>query len=144
MTIISKTAGVLSLASCIHDIHKTALISSRNAYAKAASDAVITSSLGNQKADKVSYKDAQRKNWLAQNNFTAPYKEFFARVGGYIMGAAKASVRYIPNFALAAVALCTKKYKGIANAAAVGLGLIEGIDFIKNSTNINQRTDYLK
>ena len=145
MTLISKTAGVLSLASCIHDIHKTALISSRNAYAKASSDAVITSSLGNQKADKVSYKDAQRKNWLAQNNFSAPYKEFFARVGGYIVGAAKASVRYIPNFALAAVALFTKKdYKGIANAAAVGLGVIELFDFIKNATNINQRTDYLK
>jgi hypothetical protein len=144
MTIISKTAGVLSLASCIHDIHKTALINSKNAYAKASSDAVITSSLGNQKADKISYKDAQRKNWLAQNNFTAPYKEFFARVGGYITGAAKASVRYIPNFALATVALCCKKYKGIVNAAAIGLGAIEGLDFIKNATNINQRTDYLK
>ena len=144
MTIISKTAGVLSLASCIHDIHKTALISSRNAYAKASSDAVITSSLGNQKADKVSYKDAQRKNWLAQNNFSAPYKEFFARVGGYVVGAAKASVRYVPNFALAAVALCTKKYKGIAKDAAVGLGVIELLDFIKNATNVNQRTDYLK
>ena len=144
MTLISKTAGVLSLASCIHDIHKTALISSRNAYAKAASDAVITTSLGNQKANKVSYKDAQRKNWLAQNNFFASSKEFFARVGGYVVGAAKASVRYIPNFVLATVALCTKKYKGIANAAAVGLGVIEGLDFIKNATNINQRTDYLK
>ena len=144
MTLISKTAGVLSLASCIHDIHKTALINSRNAYAKAASNAVITTSLGNQKADKVSYKDAQRKNWLAQSNFSASYKEFFARVGGYIVGVAKASVRYIPNFALAAIALCTKKYKGIANAAAVGLGIIEGLDFVKNATNINQRTDYLK
>lgn len=161
MTVISKTAGVVSLMSCFHDIHKTALISSRNAYAKAASDAVITSSLGNQKAEKVSYKDAQRKNWLAQNNFTAPYKEFFARVGGYIVGAAKASVRYIPNFALAAVALlagknckivqnasdvakATKNVERIANAAAVGLGVIELFDFVKNATNINQRTDYLK
>ncbi len=144
MTIISKTAGIVSLISCIHDIHKTAVISSNNAYAKASSDAVISSSVGHQKADRISYKDAQRKNWLAQGNFLAPFKEFFGRVGGYISGAAKASLRYIPNFILAGVALACGKHNKIANAAAVGLGAIEAVDFVKNATNINQRTDYLK
>ena len=144
MTIISKTAGAVSLVSCVHDIHKTALINSNNEYAKAASNAMISTSIGNQKADKISYKDTQRKNWLAQNNFTAPFKETYARIKGYIVGVVKGSVRYIPNFVLAAIAIGCKKSKGVANAAAVGLGVIEGLDFIKNSTNINQRTDYLK
>lgn len=161
MTIISKTAGVVSVASCIYDIHKTAMISSNNAYAKAASNAVISDSVGYQKADKVSHKDTQRKNWLNQNNFSAPYKEFFARVGGYISGFAKASVRYIPNFVLAAIAIgtgkgnkfvknasdvakATKIANNVANVAAVGLGVVELIGFIKNATNIHQRKDYLE
>jgi len=144
MTWISKPAGALSLISCFHDIHKTAMVSSNNAYAQASSDAMISNSIGNQKADKLSFKDTQRKNWLAKNNFFASFKEGFARVSGYVKGAFSASVRYIPNFILSAIAIGCKKSKGVANAAAVGLGVIEVFDFIKNSTNINQRTDYLK
>ncbi|MBQ8635504.1 hypothetical protein IJX73_01900 [bacterium] len=144
MTTISKTAGAVSLVSCFHDIHKTAMISSNNAYAKCASNNMISTSIGNQKADKVSYKDAQRKNWLAQSNFLAPVKETYSRVSGYVSGALKASVRYIPNFILSAIAIGCKKSKSVANVAAIGLGAVELLDFIKNSTNINQRTDYLK
>ena len=144
MTIISKTAGAIGLASCLHDIHKTALISSNNAYAKCASDNMISTSIGNQKADKVSYRDTQRKNWLARSNFLASPKETCARIGGYVSGAFKASVRYIPNFILSAIAIGCKKSKSVANVAAVGLGVVEVLDFVKNATNINQRTDYLK
>ena len=150
MTIISKTAGALSLASCMHDIHKTALINSNNAYAKASSNAVISSSIGNQKSNKISYRDAQRKNWLAQNNFSAPIKETSARIFGYITGFLKASVRYIPNFILSAIAICAKspdsdkKTVNIANIATIALGVVEALDFIKNGTNLHQRTDYLE
>ena len=148
MTILSKTAGAASLISCFRDIHKTAMISSNNAYAKASSDAMISKSLGNQKMDRLSYKDAQRKNWIARMDLTVGAQEIYGRVKGYIKGALSASVRYIPNFILSAVAICCKGNtplgKKIGNIAALGLGVVEGIDFIKNSTNIGQRTDYLK
>ena len=165
MTLISKTAGGLSLISCIHDIHKTAMINSNNKYAKVSSEATIATSIGNQKINKVSYKDAQRKNWLAQSQFGLQAREISARVTGYISGAVKAGARYIPNFALATVAILSgKKIKDadkataglkkcwqniissqkLANGAAIGLGIIEAWDFIKNSTNIAQRTDYLE
>ena len=173
MTLISKTAGTLSLISCVHDIHKTALIYSRNEYAKTAANALVSTSVNNQKADNISYKDAQRKNWLTQQNYFASIKEGFARVKGYIKGALKTSLRYLPNFALAAVALlagkncksvkkalevanttktaeaiakaakATKAAETIANVAAVGLGIIEGVDFVKNTLGVNQRDDYL-
>ena len=144
MTLISKTAGVLSVASCVYDIHKTALISSKNKYAKTSANSVIENSVGYQKANKVSYKDTQRKKWLAQGNFFAPFKEAWARVSGYISGFAKASIRYIPNFALSAVAIFVgKKHPKIANTAAVGLGIVEAIDFVMNSLKTNQRDDYL-
>ena len=160
MTLISKSAGALSLISCVHDIHKTALIYSNNEYAKIAANNMISTSVNNQKADYVSYKDTQRKNWLTQNNYFASIKEGFARVKGYIKGVFKSSVRYIPNFALAAVALlvsknskfvtkaadqakATKTAETIANIAAVGLGVIESVDFVKNTLGVNQRDDYL-
>lgn len=158
MTMLSKTAGALSLVSCIHDIHKSALIYSNNEYAKTAANTLVSTSVNNQKADNISYKDAQRKNWLTQNNFFASYKEGFARIKGYIKGALKTSARYIPNFALIAVALlagknCKLVSKAkdplktaaiIANIATVGLGIVEGADFIKNTLGANQRDDYLK
>ena len=144
MTLISKAAGGLSLASCVHDIHKTALIYSKNEYAKASANSVISNSVSNQKANSISYKDTQRKNWLAKNNFFASIKEGFASVVGYVKGIGKASVRYIPNFILASLALFMgKKHDKIANIATVGLGIVEAIDFLKNSVGIGQRDDYL-
>lgn len=144
MTIISKIAGVASVASCLHDVHKTALIYSNNSYAKVSADNMISNSIGNQKADRISFKDAQRKNWLAKNNFVASWNEGFAKIKGYVSGVMDAGVRYIPNFILSAIAIGCGKSKKIANIAAAALGLFEVFDFINNSTNANQRTDYLK
>jgi len=144
MTLISKTTGVLSVASCVYDMHKNALISSKNEYAKVSANNVIENSVGYQKANQVSYKDTQRKKWLAQGNFFAPIKETWARVKGYVAGFAKASIRYIPNFVLGAAAIFVgKKHPKIANFAALGLGIVEAIDFAMNALKTNQRDDYL-
>ena len=70
--------------------------------------------------------------------------ETWARVKGYVSGFAKASIRYIPNFALGAVAIFVgKKHPKIANLAALGLGIVEAIDFAMNALKTNQRDDYL-
>ena len=37
-----------------------------------------------------------------------------------------------------------ERWDKVANCAAIGLGFVELWDFIKNSTNIAQRTDYLE
>lgn len=143
MTIPSKIAGGLSLASCIADIHKTALISSNNAYAKASSDTFISCAIGSQKANRLSHKDAQRKKWLLKNNFFGGFNETLARVGGYIKGIGNGIIRYLPNFILTGFAMIPKN-KTIANLSAIGLGLLEAFDFVKNATGITQRTDYLE
>ena len=160
MTLISKAAGSLGLISCVHDIHKTALIYSNNEYAKTAANTLISTSVNNQKADRISYKDSQRKNWLTQNNYFASIKEGLARAKGYIKGVLRTSLRYIPNFALIAIALlagkncksvrnaadvtkAAKTAEVIANVATIGLGIVEGIDFAKNTLGANQRDDYL-
>lgn len=146
MTLISKTAGALSVMSCVHDIHKTALIYSNNEYAKTAANTMISSSIDNQKSDHISYKDAQRKNWLTQQCYFASIKEGFARVKGYIKGVFKTSLRYIPNFIAATLALALSGNAARdrwANISAVALGVIEGVDFVKNTLAVNQRDDYL-
>ena len=143
MTFPSKIAGGLSLVSCITDIHKTALINSNNAYAKASSNTLISCSLGTQKANRVSYKDAQRKNWLLKSNFMAGLNETGAKIGGYFKGVGQGIINYLPNFVLTTFALFSKN-KTIGNLSAIGLGIVELLDFIKNTTSITQRTDYLE
>ena len=143
MTIPSKIAGGLSLASCIVDIHKTAVINANNAYAKASSDTFVSCAVGTQKTNRLSYKDAERKNWLLKNNFFGGINETLARIGGYFKGLGRGVIRYLPNFILAGLAMIPKN-KTIANISAIGLGALEAFDFVKNATSITQRTDYLK
>lgn len=141
--ILPKVAGALAIASGLHDIHKTAMISSKNAIAKASSDHTISSSVKYQKADRVSFRDTQRKNWLRPGNITAPFVELGASIGGYITGAAKTAIRYIPSFVCATIAIVAKTPK-IANIATVLLGCVETFDFARHSLGTGQRDDYLK
>ena len=143
MTLISKTTGALGLSSCIYDMHKSGVIASNRNYAKVSANSYLSNEVKSMKMDYCSFKDAQIKNWSARNNIFQPVKEFTARVTGYIGGFFTAGIRYIPNIALAAIALCCNKSKGIANAAAGALAVLEGWNFIKNTSGINKRSDYL-
>ncbi len=143
MTTVSKLAGGVSLLSCLTDMHRTGMIYANNEYARASGDSFISCAIGTQKADRVSYKDARRKNWLLKNNFLGGITEFTARIRGYFKGLAESATRYIPNFALSAVAICVKS-KVMSNLSAVGLAIVEIYDFIRNSSGIFQRTDYLE
>ncbi len=141
--ILPKVAGALAIASGLHDIHKTAMINSKNALAKASSDHTISNSIKYQKADRVSFRDTQRKNWLSPGNITAPFIEMGASIGGYITGAAKSAIRYIPSFVCATIAIVAKTPK-IANIATILLGCVEAFDFARHSLGIGQRDDYLE
>lgn len=141
--ILPKVAGALAIVSGLHDIHKTAMIHSKNALAKASSDHTISNSINYQKADRISFRDTQRKNWLSPGNITAPFVEIGASVGGYIMGALKTATRYIPSFVCATIAIVAKTPK-IANIATVLLGCVEAFDFARHSLGFGQRNDYLK
>ncbi len=143
MTIISKTAGGLCLASLIKDVHKTAVIYSKNAYAKASSDAYIACDINAQKTDRLSSRDAARKNWLRNNTFFIGIKETFAKIGGYIKGFATGVVKHLPEVVLSGASLLCKNKKA-ANISTIGLAVYEAYDFIKHSTSLGQRTDYLK
>ena len=145
MTIISKSAGILSLVSAVVDTHKTALIYSKNAYSQSSADTFISSSIGGQKLNAISYKDAERKNWLTSNNFLGSISESVGSIKGYMKGLSIGIARYIPNFILSALAIALpKKHAKIANVAAIGLAGVEIADFVTNTLDLSQKNDYLK
>ena len=151
MPIAPKIAGIASVVSSINDIHKTAMIYSDQEKNKAMGDTLIACSIGNQKADYISYKDAQRKNWANKNNFFSGVNEFTSSLKGYFRGVAEGVTRYFPKFILAALAIIPKSTKGKSTVgmktsyiSAIALAGYEIWDFLANGTGLCEKTDYLK
>ena len=149
MTLISKTAGALSLSSCIIDMHKCGKLYANKSKAKASANGVIRRSISSQMIDELSYKDAQIKNWAGSSQTFLGVQEFFASVKGYTKGFLQSGVKYIPNFTLATIALLSRSKNHalpntIANLASVALGLIHGGHFIKVATGFGEKNDFLE
>lgn len=143
MTIISKAAGAMSVTSCIYDMHKCGVVGANRNYAKASADTFISNEINSMRTDDLSYKNSQIKNWWARNNFFQPVNETIGRITGYVNGFVTAGTKYIPNLIAGSIALFSKR-KGLANIAAGALAVMEGWNFIKNTSGIKQRNDYLK
>ena len=144
MTLISKTTAIASLVSCVRDIHNVGKIYSNNNRAKSSSDTFLSGVIASTKANNISLKDTERKNWFMMNNPFVSISETIGSITGYFKGVAAASARYIPNFMLAIPALFCKRFPKVANLAALGLGIVEAADFIRNTFGIGERSDYLK
>lgn len=144
MSVVGKVAGGASLLSSLYDIHKTAVIYSKKEYMKASGDEVVACSIGAQKTDRLSYKDSKRKNWIDQHHFLTGPKEFFASIKGYTKGFIEGVSTYLPKLLLSMGAIIPKKNKLIPTLSTIGLAILEGYDFVKNSTGIFEKTDYLK
>lgn len=160
MAIIPKTAGALSVISSLNDIHNTAMIYSTQEFQKASSNETLAISIGNQKADYVSLKDAKRKNWVNSKQFFTGFPQTVASVKGYAKGVVEGVMRYWPKFALSALAILPKaknnpnakglfkifktKGKEISYISAIALAAYEVYDFLKNGTELFERRNYLE
>jgi len=158
MPLIPKIAGATSLISTINDIHKTGVIYSKQEKNKAMGNNVLSCSIGNQKADYVSFKDAKRKNWSEKYLFFSGLKEDFASVKGYFKGIGEGIVRYIPKLILAAGAIIPKnktvdlkdgtkqlsKISKFAYISAIGLAIYEAWDYLRYGTELFEKKDYLE
>ena len=144
MPIIPKIAGATSLISSLDDINKTALIYSKQEKNKAVGNNILSCSIANQKADYVSFKDAQRKNWFAQRCLFININEIAGAVKGYFKGAVYAIDRYLPKIALSLMAIIPKeKGKKLSYISTVALAGVELWDFLKNGTGMLEKSDYL-
>ena len=144
MSVLGKVAGGASLISSLYDIHKTAIVYSKKEYMKEEGDSIVECSIGAQKADRLSYKDTQRKNWIDRHAFLTGPREILGAIKGYVSGFVEGVSSYLPKLLLSAVAILPKKSEVIPALGVIGLAIMEGYDFIKNSTGIFQKTDYLK
>lgn len=144
MTLISKTTAIASLVSCVRDIHNVGKIYSNNNRAKSSSDTFLSGVIASTKANNISLKDTERKNWFMMNNPFVSIAETIGSIAGYLKGIGIGALRYIPNIILAIPALLVKKHPKVANLAALGLGIVEAADFIRNTFGIGERSDYLK
>lgn len=143
MTLISKIAGTLGISTCVYDMHKSGMIEARRNSAKAGVNSFLSNEINTMKTDECSFKNTQIKNWKARNNIFQPIHEVFAGITGYIKGFLTAGIKYIPNFIAATVAIACKNNKKAANIAAGVLAVMEGWNFFKNTSGINQKNDYL-
>lgn len=156
MPIIPKIAGSLSVISSLKDIHETALIYSQQEYQKEAGNETVAISIGNQKADFVSFKDARRKNWVSRQSIFSGFTPAMASIKGYCKGAFQGISRYFPKFVLAALSIIPSskvkpdakglraKSKELSYISAIALALYEAYDFLKNGTELFERRNYLE
>ena len=145
MPIIPKIAGATSIITSLGDIHKTALLYSKQEKNKATGNYILASSIANQKADFVSFKDAQRKNWISGQHLFVSIDEIFASAKGYFKGVIQGIERYLPKFALAILAIIPKdKGKKLSYISTIALAGVEIWDFLKNGTGLFEKGDYLK
>ena len=106
MTAISKLAGIGGLASCLLDIHKTAMVYSKNEHAKTSANSFVSASLGCQKANDISHRDAKVKNWIfAHNDQFSVIPRVFASVKGYLGGVLHGIIRHFPTLIFAIPAI---------------------------------------
>jgi len=143
MPIIPKIAGGAGIVSSVVDIHKTALIHARNEAAVYSSNSILSTSLGAQKADRLSVADADKKNWINQKSFLAGPSGVLGALKGYFKGIKEGVVIHWPKLLLSLSAFIFKKeIPSYLSTAALGIYAV--YEFIKHSTSIFEKTDYLK
>ena len=121
------------------------MIYSNRKTSKASADTFIANSLANQRTNRLSTKDTERKKWLFRNNFLIVPNETIAYFKGYFEGFATGFVNYLPQIALSAFAIgINKNHKVLANVSAIALAGVEVADYITNSLSSGQKNDYLK
>ncbi len=143
LNIASKTAAILASGTSLYDIHTLGV---REANIKRESNYAndfIAQNLGASKLNYPSEKHNAMKQWIMDFKYPLQLSEIWNTVSGYVVGAAKGVVHNFATLGFSAVALFAKK-DGWKKFGVIGLGLSVAWDFIKNSTNLFERTDYLR
>lgn len=143
LNIASKTAALLASGTSLYDIHtlgvREANIKRESNYA----DDFIAQNIGASKLNYPSMKHGNMKDWIMSFSYPLQISEVWNTVSGYVSGALKGIVHNAATLGFSALAFFAKK-DGWKKAGVIGLGLSVAWDFIKNSTNLFERTDYLR
>ena len=143
LNVATKAAAVLATAATAYDVHtlgaRQAKIKRESNYA----DDFIAQQVGASKLNYPSEKHSAMKDWIMDFKYPLQMSEVINTVIGYITGAAKGIGHNLATLGFSALTFFAKS-DGLKKAGLFGLGLSVAWDFIKNSTNIFERTDYLR
>ena len=143
LNIASKTAATLATGASLYDIHKLGVREANIKREKNYADDFIADQIGSSKLNYPSEKHNAMKKWLMNFKYPLQVSEIWNTATGYLKGVAKGIGYNIATLGFSALAFFAKK-DGTRKAGIIGLGLSVAWDFIKNSTNIFERKDYLK
>lgn len=143
LNVASKAAALMATGASVYDIHS---IAKREANIKRESnyaDDFIAQNIG---ASKLNYPGAKHndiKQWIMDFQYPLQLSEVWNTVSGYTVGAIKGICYNFATLGFSALTFFAKK-DGMKKFGAIGLGLSVAWDFIKNSTNLFEKTDYLR
>lgn len=140
--IASKAIAVMATGATLYEANyqgvRKANIKRQSEYA----DDFIANQIGASKANYPSATHSALKSWLVDFKFPYKFSEFTDTITGYVEGALKGLVRNFSTLGFSALA-----FFGKGKAQKIGLigtGLSVAWDILKNTTNVFERTDYLR
>lgn len=143
LNVATKAAAIMATSVSLYDINSLGVREANIKRESNYADDFIAGEIGSSKLNYPSGKHAAFKNW--SKNFKFPYQltELWDTVSGYVIGAAKGAWYNAATLGFSALTFFAKK-DGMKKFGAIGLGLSVAWDFIKNGTNLTERTDYLR
>ena len=139
----TKTASILATGTSLYDIHKLGVQSANIKRESNYADDFIAQTIGASKLNYPSEKHNKMKEWILSFKYPLQDSEVFNTVSGYIQGAIKGIGYNLGTLGFSALAFFAKK-DSFKKVGIIGLGLSVAWDFIKNSTNLFEKTDYLR
>lgn len=143
LNVASKAAALMATGASLYDIHS---LGKRKANIKRESnyaDDFIAQNIGASKLNYPGAKHNAMKQWIMDFQYPLQLSEVWNTVSGYVTGAFKGVCYNAATLGFSALAFFAKK-DGMKKFGVIGLGLSVAWDFIKNSTNLFEKTDYLR
>lgn len=143
LNIASKTAALLATGASLYDIHKLGVRKANIKRESNYADDFIAQNLGSSKLNYPSEKHNAMKNWIMSFQYPLQLSEVWNTISGYVSGAIDGIGHNLATLGFSALSFFAKK-DGLKKVGVLGLGISVAWDFIKNSTNLFERTDYLR
>lgn len=143
LNIASKAAAVMATGASLYDIHTLAKREANIKRERNYADDFIAQQIGASKLNYPSAKHDSMKQWIMDFKYPYQLSELGDTITGYVSGALKGICHNAATLGFSTLAFFAKK-PGFKKAGVIGLGLSVAWDFIRNSTNLFERTDYLR
>ncbi len=143
LNIASKSAALLAASTSLYDAHKLGVREANIKRESNYADDFIAQNIGASKLNYPSEKHNVMKQWIMDFQYPLQLSEVWNTVSGYVTGALKGVLLNAGTLAFSALAFFAKK-DGWKKAGVAGLGLSVAWDFLTNSTNLFEKTDYLR